>query len=175
MTKRAAPGRRERGKSGPPPLQETLKHLLNEPIRLQQDGGTRDIPAKDAMELTVFRQAMEGKHRAMKRVAGWIKKRERFFAARSGKPAVQGTGQQVDVVLVPDPHNAEEALRHLGIIEEQPETGDQLRPVLADWAVELAVARLPRSDLKRLGPKDNRLLAVQDKGIFERTGGVDHD
>ena len=94
-----------------------------------------------AIDLRTLKDAMEGKARALKKVTGWVIKREKWRRAEYDKnnPSI------IEHVFGDDPDNAEEALQLLGIASRDwdydPLDTETVRLQLAPWAVNQALQR----------------------------------
>ncbi len=110
-------------------------------VQVTQGGERSEVGVDFAIDLRTLKDAMDGKARALKKVAGWVIKREEWRHAEHDRknPSV------IEHVFGDDPDNAEEALQLLDIAtrdwDYDPSDTETVRLQLAPWAVNAALRR----------------------------------
>ncbi len=118
-----------------------LEVAFGKKVQLTQGGERSEVGVDFAIDLRTLKDAMEGKARALKKVAGWVTKREKWRRAEYDRnnPSI------IEHVFGDDPDNAEEALQILGIATRDwgydPSDTETVRLQLAPWAVNEALRR----------------------------------
>lgn len=110
-------------------------------VQVTQRGERSVVGVDFAIDLQTLKDAMEGKARALKKVAGWVIKREKWHRAEYDRK----NPSTIEHVFGDDPDNAEEALQLLGITtrdwDYDPSDTETVRLQLAPWAVNEALRR----------------------------------
>lgn len=116
------------------------------------DGSMRELTAKEAVDLQVFKDAMEGKARAIAQVTRWLIARDRWIrseaADKEARKAKYDTDRTSSARMYTDPENAIEALQILGIasgdhtFDVDRSDSEYIRLLLEPWAVQAALSRL---------------------------------
>ena len=118
-----------------------LEVAFGKTVQVTQGGERTEVDVDFAIDLRTLKDAMEGKARALKKVTGWVIKREKWRRAEYDKnnPSI------IEHVFGDDPDNAEEALQLLGIASRDwdydPLDTETVRLQLAPWAVNQALQR----------------------------------
>jgi hypothetical protein len=128
-------GRARKDRNDVSPLQIVMEELT--PVT--QNGVTREVTARHAMDLRAYQEAIGGKRGAIRRIMTMIEARDRVRAKRS-----RGKGRNTPVKLChDDPANAEAALLLLGIASLDPARpqGEQRSLLLEPSMVQAALSR----------------------------------
>jgi Family of unknown function (DUF5681) len=150
MSKKSSnPGWFPKGRSGNPngrpkghraPNASAIEVLVDKNVTISDGCGTRDIPVEEALQKRTFQDALAGKQMAVRTVIKWIIKRDAWRAKHAPKAA-----RTSQLIISPDPDNADAALVLLGIAAPDPARADfrderaQLR--FEPWAVQAALDR----------------------------------
>jgi len=152
FTKGASPNAKGRPRNKPAPPASSIDVIFSRTVMSTAADGTRhELTADQALQQSTLKNAMSGKAGAIKRVLGWLLKRERWIRTEEAKKAARARKYQQQSGHSPlsyeDPENANDALQLLGIAsrdEEYERTVNQSGYVhlqLEQWAVEKALAR----------------------------------
>lgn len=130
---------------GPSPLEVAFAKT----VQVTQAGERSEVGIDYAIDLRTLKDAMEGKARALKKVTGWVIKREKWRRAEHAK----SNPPRIEEVFGDDPGNAEEALQLLGIAtrdwEYDPSDKETVRLQLEPWAVNQALRRKRRGEFTK--------------------------
>ena len=146
----------QRGQSGNPggrpkarrPHVSAFDIVFDQTLTVTQGSATRELSIEEALELQTYQAALGGSRMAIRKVLKMIEKRE---AALMKSKGISGLAP-VRVVHHHDADNANEAMRILGIMQHDPNWGEEHpRPKLLTWVTQ---AGLSRSGAKRLTQKD---------------------
>ena len=122
--------------------------VFDQTLTVKQNGVEREFSIDEALELQTYQAALAGSRLAIRKVLKMIEKREQALAKKNGTLGIA----HIKLAHHYDSDNANEAMRILGIMEHDPEWGDEHpRPKLTTWA---AKAALSRPGGKKLDEKD---------------------
>lgn len=112
--------------------------IIDQTLKVTQGGVERELSIDEALELQTYQAALGGSRMAIRKVLKMIEKRETAIAKKNGTPGMA----PIRVVHHHDSDNAHEAMRILGIMEHDPEWGEEHpRPKLTTWAAQAALSR----------------------------------
>ena len=111
--------------------------VFDKTLTVTQGGRERELTIDEALQLQTYQDALKGSRMAVRKVLKMIEKREAGLAKRDppslGLPSME---------LHHDSDNADGAMRLLGIIERDPDWGeDHPRDKVATWATQAALSR----------------------------------
>jgi hypothetical protein len=115
--------------------------VLAQTLTITRDGKRREATPEEALQQTLVEQAFAGDRTAIRKVLKMIRARQAAIAR-----ATPETRNVELLVEKPDPPNANEALRILGIGGDDPSRDDCL--ALEPWAVQAALDRRRRAPLQ---------------------------
>ena len=114
---------------------------MEKTLRVDGQGGTREITVEEALQQRTYQDALAGKRMAMREVVKWIIKREAWLE----KNAPRSSRQMITHGIARDPDNADAALLLLGITTYNPDRVDigagRAQLLLEPWAVQAALHR----------------------------------
>jgi hypothetical protein len=113
--------------------------LLDKTLTVTIGGKTREITMEEALQRSIFQDALAGKRTAAREVIKWIEERVAWFAKHAPPRR-----KEIQLKSSLDPDNANAALVLLGIAmrtEEIAELREPSRLLLEPWAVQLGLDR----------------------------------
>jgi hypothetical protein len=114
--------------------------VLAQTVPITRDGKRREATPEEALQQALVERAIAGDRTAVRKVLQMIQARRAAIARAT--PETHNVG----LIEEPDPPNANEALRILGIGRDDPSRDDRL--ALEPWAVQAALDRRRRAPLQ---------------------------
>lgn len=123
--------------------------IFDQRLTVTQGGKERELTVDEALQLQTYQAALKGSRMAIRKVLKMIEKREAALVKKV-KPAPY----PIKLVQNYSSHNADEAMRILGIAEQDPDFGGT-RIKLHRWATQAALCRpgrrkIPAKDVKNI-------------------------
>lgn len=143
-------GRFQPGQSGNPagrpkvrrPHVSAFDIVLDQSLKVTQGGVERELTLEEALELQTYQAALEGSRMAVRKVLKMIERREKALAQK-----VKPETPPMKVVTHHTSDNAHEAMRLLGIADDDPELPGT-RWKLHTWVTQAALSRPGRRTLE---------------------------
>jgi hypothetical protein len=118
-----------------------FEEFVDKTFTVTQHGVAREMTMKEALQQRIYQDALAGNRMAQREVLKWINKRQAWRAKHRPKSSYP----LVEILISPDPDNADAALLLLGIAEVNPERAefgkDRAQLLLKSWAVQAALRR----------------------------------
>ncbi|WP_298021691.1 DUF5681 domain-containing protein [uncultured Parasphingopyxis sp.] len=140
-----------KGQSGNPrgrpkkrrPHNSAFDIIFDKRLTVTQNGKERELTIDEALELQTYQAALKGSRMAIRKVLKMIEKREAALA-KTHRPEARAITTEAHYTS----DNADEAMRLLGIADDDPEFGCK-RLKLHAWATQAALSRPGRRKLSR--------------------------
>lgn len=157
----------EKGRSGNPagrpkkrrPHVSAFDIVFDKTLTVTQGGRTRELTIEEALELQTYQAALKGSRMAIRKVLRMIEKREVALAKKA--PPRAGP---IKVELHHSSDNANEALRILGIADDDPGFGGQRLKIHA-WATQAALSRPGRRKFFEKDVQDIRFFTFDPETL----------
>ena len=112
--------------------------VIDQTLTVKQNGVERELSIDEALELQTYQAALGGSRMAIRKVLKMIEKREQALAKKNGTLGIA----PIKLAHHYDSDNANEAMRILGIMQHDPDWGEEHpRPKLTTWAAQAALSR----------------------------------
>lgn len=160
-------GRFIKGQSGNPagrpktrrPNVSAFDIIFDKKLMVTQEGKPRELTIDEALRLQTYQAALGGSRMAIRKVLKMIEKRE---AALTKKFKPERTGVKLSVHNCSD--NANEALKALGIADEDPGFGGK-RWKVQSWATQAALSRPGRHKFSEREVKDIKFFTFDSEKL----------
>lgn len=156
----------KKGQSGNPagrpkkrrPHNSAFDIIFDKSLPVTQGGVERELTVDEALQLQTYQAALKGSRMAIRKVLKMIEKREAALAKMNPPPS-----RNVELVRHYDADNAKEALKILGIVENDPRWKDEedrwLR--VATWATQAALSRPGRRKFSEKEVQDIKFFTLE--------------
>lgn len=131
--------------------------VFDKTLTVTQGGVERQLTIEEALELQTYQAALKGSRLAIRKVLKMIEKREAAMAKREGVPK-----SNVTTEIHHEADNANEAMRILGIVEKDPNWGDEHpRLKMATWAAQAGLSRPGRRKIDEREIDNIRMFTME--------------
>ena len=165
-------GRFVKGQSGNPngrprqrrPNVSAFDIIFDKTLTVSQGGVERELSVDEALQMQTYQAALQGSKMAMRAVLKMIERREAAIRKRAPKMPAQKSAMTV----IYDSDSADDAMRILGIIEDEIGehwNGHCRRTKVALWAAQSAISRPGRKRLSEKEISDVQLFTVDPEKL----------